>query len=85
MSGNNTYIHYCEHKVFLQFHYRAVVAEERDVPLGEGDVSNVPPAEHHQSANRGDEVFRFLMEPPIPQRTALKVSFGMRQRFSLAA
>jgi hypothetical protein len=31
-SGNDTYIHYREHKVLLFFCYRAVVAAERDIP-----------------------------------------------------
>ena len=48
-----------------------MTGEEGEIPGDEGDVVYIPPAEHHQFVNRDDEVLRFLMVLPIPQRTPL--------------
>ena len=60
-------VHYWDHEVFVLSGEGAVVGGEGETPLGEGDVVYVPPGEHHQFVNRGDEVLRFLMVLPIPQ------------------
>ena len=72
-SGSSTasYIRYWEHQLFVLSGKGVVTGQNGEVPLGEGDVVYIPPAEHHQFANRGDEVLRFLMVLPIPQRTSL--------------
>ncbi len=61
--------HYWEHQVFVLSGRGAVVGEEGELPLGEGDVVYVPPAERHRFVNRGNEVLRFLMVLPIAQHT----------------
>ena len=64
-------IHYWEHEVFVLSGKGVVTGQNGEVPLGEGDVVYIPPAEHHQFVNRGDDVLRILMVVPIPQRTDL--------------
>ena len=70
-SATASCIRYWEHQLFVLSGKGVVVGQNGEVPLGEGDVVYIPPAEHHQFANRGDEVLRFLMVLPIPQRTSL--------------
>lgn len=69
-SATPTHIHYWEHEVFVLSGKGVVTGQNGEVPLCEGDVVYVPPAEHHRFVNRGDDVLRFLMVLPIPQRTA---------------
>ena len=62
--------HYWEHEVFVLSGRGVVVGGVGELPLGEGDVVYVPPAERHRFVNRGDEVLRFLMVLPISQHTS---------------
>lgn len=62
--------HYWEHEVFVLAGRGVVAGEEGEIPLGEGDVVYVPPAERHRFVNRGDEVLRFLMVLPIAQHAS---------------
>jgi quercetin dioxygenase-like cupin family protein len=59
--------HYWEHQVFVLSGLGAVIGEESETLLGEGDIVYVPPLEHHQFANKGDKMLRFLMTFPIPR------------------
>ena len=62
--------HYWEHEVFVLAGRGVVAGKEGEIPLGEGDVVYVPPAERHRFVNSGDEVLRFLMMLPITQHTS---------------
>jgi quercetin dioxygenase-like cupin family protein len=59
--------HYWEHQVFVLSGRGAVIREESEILLGEGDIIYVAPLEHHQFANKGDKVLRFLVTFPIPR------------------
>jgi adenylylsulfate kinase len=59
--------HYWEHEVFALSGKGAVIGLEGEVPLCEGDIVFVPPAEQHQFVNRGKQPFRYLMVVPIVQ------------------
>ena len=59
--------HYWEHEVFVLSGKGAVIGLEGEVPLCEGDVVSVRPAEQHQFVNRGKQSFRYLMVVPILQ------------------
>lgn len=63
--------HYWEHDVFVLCGRGAVVGDEGEILLGEGDVVYVPPAERHRFVNKGTDVLRFLMVLPITQHTSL--------------
>ena len=63
-------IHYWEHEVFVLSGSGVIAGDEGEIPLGEGDVVYVSPAERHRFVNRGDEVLRFLMVLPIAQHTS---------------
>jgi quercetin dioxygenase-like cupin family protein len=63
--------HYWEHTVFVLYGRGVVVGEEGEIPLSEGDVVYVPPAELHRFVNRGDEVLHLLMVLPIAQHTSV--------------
>jgi quercetin dioxygenase-like cupin family protein len=63
--------HYWDHDVFVLYGRGVVVGEEGEIPLNEGDVVYVPPAERHRFVNRGNEVLRFLMVLPIAQHTSV--------------
>ena len=62
--------HYWEHEVFVLAGRGVVAGEESEIPLGEGDVVYVAPAERHRFVNSGDEVLRFLMVLPIAQQAS---------------
>jgi quercetin dioxygenase-like cupin family protein len=62
--------HYWEHEVFVLSGSGVIAGGESEIPLGEGDVVYVAPAERHRFVNRGDEVLRFLMVLPIAQHTS---------------
>jgi quercetin dioxygenase-like cupin family protein len=61
--------HYWERDVFVLSGKGAVVGREGEIPLGEGDVVYIPPAERHQFVNKGGQPFRFLMVLPMPQNS----------------
>jgi mannose-6-phosphate isomerase-like protein (cupin superfamily) len=63
-SATASCIRYWEHQLFVLSGKGVVIGQNGGVPLGEGDVVYIPPAEPHQFANRGDEVLRFLMVLP---------------------
>jgi quercetin dioxygenase-like cupin family protein len=71
--------HYWETEVLIMAGNGAVSGEHDEIPLDEGDVLYVPAAEQHGYANRGDEVLRFLVVLPIPQRTPLQVRYGVHR------
>jgi quercetin dioxygenase-like cupin family protein len=62
-----THAHYWEHQVFVLSGTGAAIGEEGELPLRQGDLVYVPPAERHQFANRGRELLRFLVVLPISQ------------------
>ena len=66
----NAQSHYWEHEVFVLCGRGVVAGEGSEIPLGEGDVVYVPPAERHRFVNNGDEVLRFLMVLPMVQSTS---------------
>ena len=59
--------HYWEHNVFILSGKGTVAGQEGELPLSEGDILYVPPAEHHLFINRGKQPFRFLVVFPMPQ------------------
>jgi quercetin dioxygenase-like cupin family protein len=70
-TATTAHVHYWEHQVFVLSGEGAVVAEEGEISLCEGDVVYVPPTERHQFVNRGPEVLRFIMVLPLPRHTPL--------------
>jgi quercetin dioxygenase-like cupin family protein len=70
-SGAKTraHTHYWEHEVFVLAGKGAVIGQEGEIPLDEGDIVYVPPVEQHQFVNSGKQMFRLLMVLPIPQNT----------------
>jgi quercetin dioxygenase-like cupin family protein len=65
--ATTAHTHYWEHEVFVLAGNGAVIGEEGEILLGEGDIVYVPPLERHQFVSKEDEVFRFLMTFPIPR------------------
>jgi quercetin dioxygenase-like cupin family protein len=63
--ATTAHAHYWEHQVFVLNGQGAVIGEQGEIPLREGDIVYVPPLERHQFVSEGDEVFRFLMMFPI--------------------
>jgi quercetin dioxygenase-like cupin family protein len=65
--ATTAHVHYWEHEVFVLDGNGAVIGEEGEIPLGEGDIVYVPPTERHQFVNKGPEVMRFLITFPVPR------------------
>jgi quercetin dioxygenase-like cupin family protein len=66
-SVTTAHTHYWEHQVFVLSGQGAVIGEESEIPLVEGDMVYVPPLERHQFANKGNKMLRFLMMFPLPR------------------
>lgn len=67
-----THTHYWEQDVFVLSGTGAVVGEEGQISLSEGDVVYVPPGERHQFVNTGNRVLRFLVVLPIVRQTPVQ-------------
>jgi quercetin dioxygenase-like cupin family protein len=67
--ATTAHTHYWEHQVLVLAGRGAVIADDQEALLGEGDMVYIPPQERHQFVNRGKQLFRFLMALPIPQNT----------------
>jgi quercetin dioxygenase-like cupin family protein len=66
-AATTAHTHYWEHQVFVLSGQGAVIGEESEIPLVEGDMVYVPSLECHQFANKGNKMLRFLMMFPLPR------------------
>jgi len=57
--------YYWEQQAFVLSGKGIVLGTEGETPLGEGDAVYIPPTEHDQFVNTGNEVLRLLMVMPV--------------------
>ena len=68
-----TQTHYWEQEVFVLSGTGAVVGEEGQIPLGEGDMVYVTPGDWYQFVNSGPRVLRVLVVLPSVHQGPVQV------------